>query len=207
MMANGFDKLAPYYDRLSGLVFGDHILKSQTHFLAKFDGGARILVVGGGAGAFLPSLASKPHVSVDFVDKSAEMIQQAKQRSKEPSNVNFIQGDFFQFKTEKRYDLILIPFFLDMFLQPAIEKTATIAGKLSLPAGKLIVTDFLKQENFWSWKSLTVKLMYLFFRFTCRIEAAKLPDWKAAFAGQWQISDEAMFCHGMIGSTLFKRID
>lgn len=206
-MAAGFDKLAPHYDRLSGLFFGNQILKSQTHFLEVIEGRTKILVVGGGAGAFLPYLVSKSGVSVDFVDKSAEMIRQAKKGLKEPANINFIQVDFFQFKPENRYDLILIPFFLDMFLQPAIEKTAAIAGELSLPAGKLIVTDFLKQENFWSWKALTVKLMYLFFRFTCGIEAAELPEWKAAFVEQWKITDEAVFCHGMIGSTLFKRID
>lgn len=206
-MTSGFDRLAPYYDRLSRLFFGDQILKSQTHFFAMIEGRAKILVVGGGAGAFLPSLASQPHLSVDFVDKSAEMIRQAKKRLKDPAKINFIEIDFFQFKTENRYDVILMPFFLDMFLQPAIEKTAAIARELSVPAGKMIVTDFLRQENFWSWKSLTVKLMYLFFRFTCQIEAAKLPDWKAAFVGQWKITDEAMFCHSMIGSTLFERID
>ena len=206
-MAGGFDKLAPYYDQLSGVFFGDQILKSQTHFFSAIEGRAKVLVVGGGAGAFLPFLVSKPQVRVDYVDKSAEMIRQAKKKLKDPANVNFMQVDFFQFKTENRYDLILMPFFLDMFLQPAIEKTAAIAGELSLPAGKLIVTDFLRQENFWNWKSLTVKLMYLFFRFTCRIEAGKLPDWKVAFVGQWKITDEVVFCHNMIGSTLFERID
>ena len=52
-MDHGFDKLTPYYDLLTRLVFGKAIINSQEQFLSLVRSGSRVLVVGGGTGKIL----------------------------------------------------------------------------------------------------------------------------------------------------------
>ena len=53
---NGFDFIAPYYDKLASLVYGNAIKNSQHVFLDRIPKASRILVVGGGSGVFLSAL-------------------------------------------------------------------------------------------------------------------------------------------------------
>ena len=50
MDLNQFDLVAPFYDALSRLVFGDQIVKSQTHFLHQVQKDDQVLILGGGTG-------------------------------------------------------------------------------------------------------------------------------------------------------------
>ncbi len=205
-MANGFSLLAPIYDRLARLVFGASIDKSQTHFFESLVNPSTILVVGGGTGRFLPGYRELHQDSaIDFVEKSTGMIARAKSQHPVMDGITFLEADFLDHQFTTSYDVILLPFFLDMFSNDSIGNILRIIQSVSHENTKIIVTDFLQQRSA-GWKALLLHLMYLFFRLTCDIEAHSLPDWKNEFARfGWNIIDEATYCKGMIGTHLLQK--
>lgn len=206
-MRSGFNTLAPYYDRLARLIFRRSIQDSQAHFFGHVQNGDAVLVIGGGAGAFLPTLLrERKDLRIDFIEQSEAMIRRAKKAVGNSGNVNFIHVDFFDFVPDRYYNVVLLPFFLDMFLLPEIEKTIRIIDEVSTRNTRLVVTEFNDPENPWGWRGLIMKAMYLFFRFTCGIAAKQMPDWKTIFLKfRWELEEEATYFYGMLGSFLFLR--
>src|SRR6187402_1340927 len=77
---NGFDRLAPVYDKLAGLVFGKAIVDAQLVFLDRVRAGDRILILGGGTGWLLEKLLRKqPVCEVWYVESSSRMIELTRQ--------------------------------------------------------------------------------------------------------------------------------
>ncbi|WP_339789978.1 class I SAM-dependent methyltransferase [uncultured Imperialibacter sp.] len=205
-MANGFNLLAPVYDPLARLVFGKCIDRSQCHFF----GGARnvksTLVAGGGTGRFFEEyFRQHPDSQLVFIEKSPGMIAKAQSRTTPLMNTRFVRADFLTHSEADPYDLVLLPFFLDIFSHESVERIVKSVSQVSKPNTLLIVTDFVEQEKR-GWKSLLIGGMYLFFRLTCDIEAHRLPNWREAFArAGWNIKESATYCRGMIGTHLLER--
>jgi len=200
-MSRGFHLLAPVYDALAGVVFGQNIDRSQAHFFEKVKNIASVLVVGGGTGRFLPEFFRlHPTSKVVFVEKSAAMMSKA--QAKADKIVRFVETDFLIYQSTEKYDLVLLPFFLDMFTNESVEIIVGKLDALSESNTRVIVTDFVIQSRP-GWKSWLLKSMYLFFRLTCDIEAGRLPNWEQAFAKRgWNIKQSAAYCNGMIGTHL-----
>jgi len=143
--ANGFNRLAPWYDGLVSLFFGDALFKATTHFLNTLPKQGTLLVVGGGTGNFLPTLT--PGTRVIYVDFSAKMIAKAQARanalpeSERPSVVWYCCS-WDEIPPGVRADTLLTPFFLDCFkdaAQPAILKK--LSSHLAKD-GVWLLTDF-----------------------------------------------------------------
>lgn len=80
---NGFDLLAPIYDRLAGLVFGRSIRRAQVSGLGQLPKGGKVLAVGGGTGTFLPDLCrTVMPEQVVYVEASEKMLRRANKRMK-----------------------------------------------------------------------------------------------------------------------------
>lgn len=174
MRRNNFDSIARFYDQLAGLVFGRAIKRSQALFLDQIKAGDHILIIGGGTGHVLLEIDKlNVPVSIDYIELSEAML--IKSRQQELSNnveVNYSKGS-----TEKlsgTYDVIITQYFLDQF-NPI--NLAAIINKLSRhqdKGGKWILADFTKTK-IW-WQRVLLKLMYLFFKLTTRIDADDLTD-------------------------------
>lgn len=173
-IAKGFDRLAPVYTRLSRIVFGKPLERSQNHFLNSIKANDRILILGGGSGELLKSLLKQqPNIPIDYIDISEKMIQLAREKTQSPSNVNFIVGTE-QDIPNQTHTVVITNFYLDLFSDATL-KTVIEKIKITLqPDAHWLVTDFVNEK--W-WHQMMLGLMYLFFRITTHIEATRLPHW------------------------------
>lgn len=206
-MSRGFDLLSPFYDSMAHLIFGSAIGASQICHLLDAPHGSSILAVGGGTGAaLLPLVNARPDLQIDFLEKSQGMAKRAQKRFTTRPNVRIISQDFYSFQPSKKYDFILMPFFLDMFAGRKLENSAIRVAQLSAETSKLVVAEFNKPARHWGWNSLLLDAMYAFFRIVCRIEARGLPDWRQVYERSgWSLTQQRVFFHGAIGSFVFER--
>lgn len=204
MRRGSFDRVAWLYDSLARLVFGNAIDKSQQDLLRHLPASGNVLVLGGGTGRFLPELwRLRPALSITFIDASHEMIRRAKAKQAPGQKVQFIHG------TERDipggpYDSLLSPFYLDMFEGEALDEVLTVLSSHVAPNGKWLVADF-NDSGRW-WQAIMLDSMYLFFRWTTGIQAAKLADLKTALNKLgWRESDRSTYYRGFIKASLFVR--
>lgn len=175
---NAFDRIAPVYDWLSGLVFGDALDQSQLTFLGPICNGSDVLMIGGGTGKALETLLSRTEgCKVWYVEASSEMIARTRQRiGARSSNVIFIHGNEDSIPAHAQFDVVITGFFLDLFPE---EKVAVLARKIGhhlREDGSWLITDFVGRRKW--WHRLLLWGMYKFFTLTCGIEGRRLPGWE-----------------------------
>jgi len=165
---NDFDGVAPFYDALVRLVFGDTLLESQTHFLDLISEEDHVLIIGGGTGKILEVLPNC--ASLTYLEKSKEMIKRAKKRkSRQP--VKFINEDFFKTDISSSYDKIIIPFFLDCFNHKQLDSVLNRLKSFLPKKGEIYVTDFSLPAN-----HLLARAMYAFFRIVANLNGDTMLD-------------------------------
>lgn len=175
----GFDAVAPWYDMLATLVFGQSIKNAQRFFLRDIQKGGKVLILGGGTGWLLADLFRvNPDCEVWYVDASSAMLTRAQSYIADNGNlrIHFIHGTQEQLPLHVTYDAVIANFYFDLFSLSSLEIRVRQIRRLILPGGKLFVADF-KKNNSW-WQSQLLSFMYLFFRLLCDIEASSLPDWQ-----------------------------
>lgn len=203
---NGFNRLASYYDRLKTMVFGQTIHDSQQWFLKSIPPGANVLILGGGSGEILPPLRRmNPDAVISFVDASSSMLGMAKKRipEEDKQKLRFIHGTENDLDEGAAFDAIVTHFFLDLFPDHKLENLCNHLGERLRPGGLWVVSDFVDggaRDRAVLW------LMYRFFRFTCGIEADRLPDWEGHLtaSGLVEVSSK-FFCKKFIKSGLYRK--
>jgi ubiquinone/menaquinone biosynthesis C-methylase UbiE len=204
MAINEFDRIAPFYDALKRLVFGDAIRRSVRHGVQEVSEHARVLVLGGGTGEILDDLFARcPDCEVWYVDPSARMIAKARARCRSAS-VRFIRGTVDDVPANLLFDIILTPFLLDLFSAESLKRLIS-ALRLRLSAGGLwIVADFIDSEKL--RHRVLLKMMYWFFRLVANVEARCLADWRSLMeASGLREVRSAVFYDGFIVSTVYQR--
>jgi ubiquinone/menaquinone biosynthesis C-methylase UbiE len=167
---NNFNPIAWIYDFLARLVFGPKWNKVQTSFVTLIQTKTNILVLGGGTGAFLKYLEPKHRVT--FLDLSSKMIVKAKQRNT-AAQVDFVIADFMNWETQKQFDAVVCPFFLDSFPESEVTFIITKLKKILNEHGTLIVVDFQKGNWF---QNVVMKVIHLFFRVFTNLKSTRLLD-------------------------------
>lgn len=201
-VAAGFDRLAPVYDVLARIVIGSGIRKSQLHFLNHLTTKNKLLILGGGTGWILPFiLETNPTLQIDYIDMSSKMIERARKKVREDSQVRFIVG------TEENipeidYDCVITNFYLDLFNDTKLQ-SVIFRIKKSLGSGaNWIATDFVN-EKMWHVGVLTI--MYRFFQLTTGLKTLNLPLWEQGLriAGGTQLETKK-YSMGFIKSTVLR---
>ncbi|MEO9870496.1 class I SAM-dependent methyltransferase [Ekhidna sp.] len=169
MAVNDFNRIAPIYDQIAHLVFGDRLLKAQTHFLDQIKPDDKVLILGGGTGALLEYLPICKQIH--YVEKSDKMIQRARKRNSK-SEVQFINQDFLAFKSPNQYDVILCPFFLDCFAERKLETVLHKVSAMIAKDGWMMIADFDVQST----SIFLSQMMHLFFRLFASLGSSKLLD-------------------------------
>lgn len=201
--SNGFDRLAPFYDRLAGLVYRRSIINAQTCSLAAIPAKAKVLILGGGTGRMLAELLNlQSDCEVWYVESSARMIAMARQRNVQ-GNIHFIHGTIADLPDVK-VDVVMTHFFLDIFSVRTLRMMISTILLVAKPTVLWLVADFVNHGKW--WEQALLRIMYMFFRQVCRIEADNLPEWNQIIldAGLNKIGTN-YFYGGFIESSVYSR--
>ena len=203
---NGFDRLAPMYDCLVRIVFGQSMVEAQTAFLHVVEQGSQVLILGGGTGWILVELLNRqPECEVWYVESSSRMIDIARKKCNHHHHrVYFILGTE-QSVPSRQFDVVIMNFFLDLFTEEHIIHLLENVKRHTVLSGVWLITDFEHQGKW--WQSQLLKAMILFFRVVCTIEARVLPDIKTILAstGVRQRRGSSFF-HGFITSGVYQAV-
>ena len=181
-MDHGFDKLAPYYDLLTRLVFGKTIKDSQEQFISLIGPGSRVLLVGGGTGIILKKLFAVPDIAITYVDASVEMVNRAKDQVDNSECTTFYHTTINDFSTNAQFDYIITPFFLDLFNERSLKLVMNKLHGYLKEDGEWFFTDFRLGGGLRKlWQLPLLKLMLIFFRLSCQIEARALQEFDRYF--------------------------
>jgi ubiquinone/menaquinone biosynthesis C-methylase UbiE len=197
---SSYNKLAAIYDQLAQLVFWGRINRANSLFLSQIPANSKVLIIGGGTGKSLKHL--NPELELDYAELSSAMINKAKKR-KGPKKTEFILGFFQEFKTQKKYDYVVCPFFLDQFNSTEINPILTSILSVLPKGGHLLVSDFNRPKKPMRWlKQLIIKTTILFFRITTGLRINKLEDISSILEkNKFQKTSEKQFYFGMIFSS------
>jgi tRNA (cmo5U34)-methyltransferase len=203
----GFNWLAPMYDPLSQLIFGNAIKQSQRCTLGHIPPGASVLIVGGGTGWLLAELVARTNPRrVVYLEGSRRMLELSRRKTADP-RIDFRQGTEEKITADETFDVIITHFLLDLYEQPYVNRFVGQFRKQLSPGGLWLCADFERPDGVRSkiWQRALVAGMYAFFRLTCRIEGRRLPDYRTAFirAGFVCTSEERFF-REMIASRVWK---
>lgn len=198
-----FDSVAPIYDTLSRVMFGNTLMEAQVYFLNNIPPDSKVLILGGGSGELLQSLLRvQPSCHVYYVDASVKMIQQSRRRVDDSDNVTFLHGTESDIPAGVCADVIITNFYLDLFdessLQGVIKKVKVHAKQESL----WLVTDFVNTDRLTD--KVLLKLMYIFFRVTSGIEAKRLPGWEEEMNKNFTAIASKYFRRGFVRSVVFQ---
>jgi tRNA (cmo5U34)-methyltransferase len=207
----GFNLLAPFYDFLVRLFFGNSLHKSQSWFLNELGPRKNILVFGGGTGQLLPELGiyQKP-ARICYVDISEKMIEEAAKRidPRSASRVQFICGSYTDLPANEMFDLVITPYVLDCFDGDELTTLMNILGERVSEDGKWLFVDFNVPADgavgFWS--KLTIGTLYWVFNLVCGLGIKKLPDFSKEFRERRFLADSTKdFCSGMLTAKIYSR--
>ena len=202
---NDFDHIAPLYDRLVRLIFGNAMYQAQTRYLNEIEGNSSVLILGGGTGWLLAELLSlKPSCSVVYIDASNQMIERARQKIGVLSQkVSFIHGTENDIPPGSSFDVIITHFYLDLFDPTTCRQVSGIIRNYCHQRTLWLACDFM---NVTWWHGTMLWVMYKFFRFTSDLRTKSIPDWRKCVqdAGFSEIGVEYFF-KKFICSSLYRQ--
>ena len=200
MTSNNFNLIAPYYDRIARLVFGDGILESQKRLIDELEEAGELLILGGGTGQVLSAVPLG--CSITYIEKSEKMLQIALRKAPALS-IEFINRDFLEWETDKTYDFLFCPFFLDCFNHSNLSYVLSKCKKLLKTDGRLLVADF----DYSNTNRLLNVLMHFFFKVFASLESNKLKNIDAEIQKKgFLLQKEDFFVRGMIFSRIYRNL-
>lgn len=205
-MAANYDNSAWFYDRLSRLVYGKALVRSQVYLLRHIPENSSILIAGGGTGWILEEIA-KVHPSgltITYAEISSNMMELSRKRHAGKNHVTFINEPVENIKSDKLYDVVFTPFLFDNFTEETLQNVFNHLHNRLKPGGIWLNTDF-RPTGKW-WQTFLLKSMIVFFRAICNIEAKQLPDIERQFEEhQYQVIDQKSFFGEFILSTAYRK--
>lgn len=177
-MKGNYNKIAPYYDRLSKIIFGNAIVNAQLYLLDFINPKSTILIVGGGTGWLLNEISKKyvEGLQITYVEVSSKMVELSKKRAIGKNKVLFINKSIQEAILDQEFDIVITPFLLDNFSDETIKGIFSKIDKNLKSSGRWLFSDFQLSPRHSFWQRPFLRSMYLFFRLTCNIEADRLPE-------------------------------
>jgi SAM-dependent methyltransferase len=168
------DRIAPHYWWIERLGMGRTLERRRSWFLAELANARQALVLGDGDGRFLRELLLRnAHVSADYVDSSARMLELARRKAG-VQRVDYRQTDALTAKfPSNAYDLIATHFFFDCFDAGKLELLIGRIAEAAKPGARWVVSEF-RTPNVLA--RLLVSALYVFFRLTTGLKTRKLAD-------------------------------
>lgn len=174
-MSDAYGFLAPFYQRLSRLVFGKDLIHANQAFLEGNES-KRVLIIGGGDGIAYRNFDK--NLQGEFWDLSPKMIQAAR-KNLGKSGLKIQLGNW---PGNGKFDQVFLPFVLDTMRDDEIFELLIQIKASLLPNGKVVVSDFFEPLTF-SQKILQ-KGMIRFFRIITSHSRTDLPDLMKIFEAE-----------------------
>jgi len=203
-MAANYNNSAWFYDTLSRLVYGSALVKAQVYLLQFIPPNANILIVGGGTGWILNEITKiRPSgLQITYVEIAAKMMSLSKKRDTGLNQVVFINDAIENVGFEAPFDVVITPFLFDNFTEQTFKQVFNHIHLLLKNGGLWFNCDF-QLKGKW-WQKVLLRLMFLFFRIVCNIEAFKLPDIESQFGlSGYLIKEKQTFFGGFIVSQVY----
>ena len=207
-MPANYDSIANIYDRLSRLIYGNHIINAQVDLLKFIPAGSRILIVGGGTGWILEKIAERysQGLEIDYVESSIKMLEISRMKNYRDNKVNFIHEQIENCILQKQYDVIITPFLFDNFKREAIDIAFQKMNTNLADKGLWLYVDFVsKEEQTVFWHNILLKMMYLFFGLISNVEVSELIDMEPYFAKSYQKEYEVKYFQKFIRSAVYRK--
>jgi len=201
-----YEYVAPYYDVLQRLVFGNTLLRAQETTLHSILPADHIVIAGGGSGLVLESIARlhPSGLTVTYIDASPRMIAKARRRNYGDNKLQFITAPVQEVALGSDYDIVITPFLFDNFSGALVDDVFLHLHGALRPGGSWLNTDFSADTGM-AQRTL-LKLMYAFFRLTCRIDATRLPDMDARFKNKdYSLVEDHRFMKGFVTAKTYRK--
>jgi ubiquinone/menaquinone biosynthesis C-methylase UbiE len=174
-----FDRVAPFYEALETIAFGNALLRARIRWLRAIPSPGRALILGEGNGRFVSELLKvHPGVRIDCVDASAAMLKLVEARLGEVSGVRFLRRDIREWTPVDSYDLIVTHFVLDCFEASEVKLVVEKLARVATRDATWLLADFtLPQSAFARLQAkIWLRAMYFFFRLTAGLRTKELID-------------------------------
>ncbi len=202
-----FDRVAPFYDLLVRLVYGNQLLKAEEVLHAEIRPGDRLLVIGGGSGRGLPALLKRNPREVVYIEASARMFHLAQKRVPDHPAMTWVLGTETSAQGLGIFDHVLTAFFLDVFPPNRLKEVMAVLNDCLSKEGKWLLADFSahKGGGAW-WKKPLIAAMFLFFRITVGLKSNILPEWEVVFREKgFQLKNLVPRLNGLVVSMVWQR--
>jgi len=208
MENKNFDFIAPYYDKLVKLVFGNRLRVAQVQLLTLLPKNQRILLIGGGTGWILPELIRICQPSeIVYLEKSAQMLSLSQNQVPKDCPIVWVCGGEEKLLDLGQFDLIFTPFVLDLFPEPALElHIIQPLHSVLKPAGMWLLVDFFPTNHFYF--SFLTKIMFTFFRYVSGVTNAQLADYpKLLSRNNFTLKHSKEWMKGYVKAQLWQKSD
>ncbi|MXV16317.1 class I SAM-dependent methyltransferase [Hufsiella ginkgonis] len=205
---NNYDTPAWFYDPLSALVFWGAQRRAQNAFIHLVPPGSKVLIAGGGTGKILEELV-RIHpgtLSVTYVEKSGKMLSKARKRDHGDHQVQFVHAGIEDFAPTEPFDCLFTAFLFDNFTGGNARAIFSHLDGMLNQGGCWLYTDFRINRASPVFHKLLLKMMYVLFRWLCRVEATWLPDMNFLFseAGYRQQGEKKFYGAFIVARLLVK---
>ncbi|WP_254411504.1 class I SAM-dependent methyltransferase [Dyadobacter diqingensis] len=209
MSANpDFNAVARPYDFMSRLVYGNALVESQVSLLKYIPANSRILIVGGGTGWILEAIA-KIHdagLEITYVEVASSMIALSQKRETGQNKIIFIHKTIEDYQTNQPFDVIITPFFFDLFTENKVKTLFHGLDEQLKTGGLWLYTDFIPDKyQTRLWQKMLLKAMYFFFGFLSKVEARQLTNMDQYFEKKYVTVNQNWFYGNFIRSNIYKK--
>lgn len=208
-MANNYDNIAGIYDVLARLVFGRVLQQSQADLLKWLPPKSRVLIVGGGTGWILERITADHPAGLDilYVEASAKMASLSRQRKTGGNKVTIICSPVEQCTLTGPFDIVFTPYLFDNFLPEEAAHIFQLLHHALRPAGRWLFVDFcIDTDRPKLWQKLLLRVMYIFFRLTCGVEAKNVVDITPYFKKvPYRLLQETKYWSGFINAYAYEK--
>jgi ubiquinone/menaquinone biosynthesis C-methylase UbiE len=205
-MPANYDNSAPFYDRLSRLVFGKALVNAQVWLLPHIPKNTTILIIGGGTGWILNEI-TKLHPSglyITYVEISANMMALSRKRNIGANKVEFINQAVEDAGLPQKFDVVITPFLLDNFTEDGLNVVFHHIHETLLTGGLWLNADFQLMGKWWQF--LLLKSMLLFFKVLCGVPSWHLPKVRQQFDKyEYAMVDQKSFFGDFVMSKVYRK--
>jgi ubiquinone/menaquinone biosynthesis C-methylase UbiE len=207
-MTSNYNNIASFYDFLSKMVFGNAIINAQRFLVEAIPAKSTVLIVGGGTGWILEEIA-KVHsegLEIAYVEPSEKMVSMSEKRNAGFNEVIFINKTVEEVEFPNHFDIVITPFLFDNFSSITSNQVFQKIDGCLVPDGVWLFVDLQPIKKGVLWQHMLLKIMYLFFKLVCQIEANSLHDTTVLFHQyKYKLISSRTFFKNFICSSVYKK--